>query len=103
VCCDDAGKITVNGSAITEPYVFTGNTPSERTFDITVPAGRVWVMGDHRQESEDSRYHDDGKGGTGSVPISAVTGKAFVLVWPFDRARWLSRPGDTFASVPAAK
>lgn len=101
VCCDANGGITVNGALIDEPYVFDGNQPSERTFDITVPAGRVWVMGDHRQESEDSRYHDDGKGGLGSVPISQVTGKAFVIVWPFDRAGGLSRPADTFAKVPA--
>ena len=102
VCCDADGKLTVNGVVITEPYVFDGNVPSERTFDITVPAGRVWVMGDHRQASEDSRYHDDGKGGTGSVPVSDVTGRALVLVWPFDRATRLTRPGGTFAKVPAA-
>ena len=100
VCCDGDGKVTVNGVAISEPYVYDGNEPSERTFDITVPAGRVWVMGDHRQESEDSRYHDDGKGNLGSVPISKVTGKAFVIVWPFDRAGTLSRPAGTFAKVP---
>ncbi len=102
VCCDTDGKLTVNGVTITEPYVYEGNVPSERTFDITVPAGRIWVMGDHRQASEDSRYHDDGKGGTGSVPIDDVTGKAFVLVWPFDRASWLTRPAGTFAPVPSA-
>ncbi len=102
VCCDAEGRLTVNGVALTEPYVFEGNVPSERTFDIVVPAGRIWVMGDHRQASEDSRYHDDGKGGTGSVSIAGVTGKAFVLVWPFDRATWLTRPASTFATVPAA-
>ncbi len=102
VCCDEDGRLSVNGVSLTEPYVFTGNVPSERTFDIVVPAGRIWVMGDHRQASEDSRYHDDGKGGTGSVPIADVTGKAFVLVWPFDRATWLTRPASTFAKVPAA-
>lgn len=102
VCCDATGKVSVNGVAITEPYVFRGNVPSERTFDITVPAGRIWVMGDHRQASEDSRYHDDGKGGRGSVPISDVTGKAFVIVWPFARADRLSRPAATFTKVPAA-
>jgi signal peptidase I len=100
-CCDDNGRVSVNGAALDEPYVFEGDTPSERPFDITVPQGRIWVMGDHRQQSEDSRYHDDGKGGTGSVPIADVTGEAFVLVWPFDRAGLLSRPGATFARVPA--
>jgi len=102
VCCDADGKVTVNGVALDEPYIFEGNVPSERTFDITVPTGRIWVMGDHRQASEDSRYHDDGKGGTGSVPVADVTGKAFVLVWPFDRATVLGRPEATFAKVPAA-
>ena len=102
VCCDADGRLSVNGVALTEPYVFEGNVPSERTFDIVVPAGRIWVMGDHRQASEDSRYHDDGKGGTGSVPIADVTGKAFVLVWPFGRATWLTRPASTFVKVPAA-
>ncbi len=101
VCCDSAGQLSINGVAITEPYVYPGNVPSERRFDITVPPGRLWMMGDHRQESEDSRYHDNGTGGTGSVPISDVTGKAFVIVWPFDRARLLSRPAATFAKVPA--
>jgi signal peptidase I len=103
VCCDKQGRLSVNGVPIDEPYVFDGNVPSERTFDITVPAGRIWVMGDHRQASEDSRYHDDGKGRTGSVPIADVTGKAFVLVWPFDRATWLSRYGGTFAKVPSPR
>lgn len=102
VCCDDAGRVSVNGKALDEPYIYPGNVPSERQFDITVPAGRMWVMGDHRQESEDSRYHDDGTGATGSVPLSDATGKAFVLVWPFDRVTRLGRPGATFAGVPAA-
>lgn len=101
VCCDADGKLKVNGKVINEPYIFKGNEPSERTFDITVPPGRVWVMGDHRQASEDSRYHDDGKGNTGSVPVADVTGKAFALVWPLGRASWLSRPEATFAKVPS--
>lgn len=101
VCCDDKGRVSVNGKALTEPYIYPGNAPSLFNFDITVPPGRMWVMGDHRGKSEDSRYHDDGKGTTGSVPLSDVTGKAFVLVWPFDRVTWLSRPAATFAGVPA--
>jgi signal peptidase I len=100
VCCDAQGRLSVNGTAITEPYVFDGNVPSERPFDITVPPGRVWVMGDHRQMSEDSRYHDDGHGNTGSVPIADITGRAFVIVWPFDRADSLPRYSSTFRHVP---
>jgi signal peptidase I len=101
VCCDAQGRVSINGTAITEPYVFDGNVPSERPFDITVPAGHVWVMGDHRQMSEDSRYHDDGHGTTGSVPIADVTGRAFVIVWPFSRADSLPRYSSTFRRVPS--
>jgi signal peptidase I len=100
VCCDAQGKVSVNGTPITEPYVYRGNVPSERPFDIRVPAGHVWVMGDHRQRSEDSRYHDDGHGTTGSVPIADVTGRAFVIVWPFNRADSLPRYSSTFHRVP---
>jgi signal peptidase I len=101
VCCDDDGQLTVNGKPIDETYVREGSVPSERDFDITVPAGRVWVMGDNRQESEDSRFHDDGKGRTGSVPISSVTGRAVAVVWPLQHAARLTRPGEVFAQVPA--
>lgn len=101
VCCDKQGRLSVNGTAIDEPYIYDGNVPSERSFDITVPPGRVWVMGDHRQMSEDSRYHDDGKGRTGSVPITDITGRAFVIVWPFNRADSLPRYSSTFRNVPA--
>lgn len=103
VCCDSEGRLTVNGVPVTEPYVKAGDVPSSITFDITVPEGKVWVMGDHRSDSEDSRFHDpDGTGAEGSVPIVNVTGRAVAIVWPFDRAGWLSRPESTFARVPAS-
>lgn len=96
------GKITVNGTPITEPYVHPGDPPSMEKFDITVPPGKVWVMGDHRSDSGDSRFHDNGSGGKdGSVPISDIVGRAVVLVWPVDRISWLGNFSQTFAHVPA--
>ena len=99
VCCGTDGRLTVNGVAIDEPYVFTGDDPSDKTFTITVPAGRIWVMGDHRSVSQDSRYHQDQRGG-GTVEISDVVGTAFTKVWPLDRAGLLHNPSSTFKGVP---
>jgi len=93
-CCDSAGRVTVNGAPIDETYLFPGNVPSQRTFAKKVPAGSLWVMGDHREISEDSRVH-------GFVPESDVVGRAFVLVWPLNRWTGLGRPESVFAGVPA--
>ena len=99
----DTGKIKVNGVEITEPYVKPGDSPSEgKKFDITVPAGRIWVMGDHRSDSSDSRWHDDGTGATGSVPMDKVVGRALFVVWPIDHVTWLGVPERTFSQVPTA-
>jgi signal peptidase I len=99
----DTGKIKVNGVEITEPYVKPGDFPSEgKKFDITVPAGRIWVMGDHRSDSSDSRWHDDGTGATGSVPLDKVVGRALFVVWPIDHVTWLGVPERTFSQVPTA-
>ena len=99
----DTGKIKVNGVEITEPYVKPGDFPSEgKKFDITVPAGRIWVMGDHRSDSSDSRWHDDGTGATGSVPMDKVVGRALFVVWPIDHVTWLGVPARTFSQVPTA-
>ncbi len=101
-CCDSEGRLTVNGVPVTEPYIKPGDVPSSITFDITVPEGKVWVMGDHRSDSEDSRFHDpDGTGTQGSVPVANITGRAVAKVWPLDRAGWLSRPESAFDAVPA--
>jgi len=88
VCCNAAGQVTVNGVALSESsYVYPGAAPSQIRFNITVPPGRLWVMGDNRADSDDSRYRVGDPGG-GTIPESAVVGRAFVIVWP------LSRIGD---------
>jgi signal peptidase I len=97
-CCDSKGRVTVNGKAVDEPYLFPGDQPSEQDFSVTVPAGRLWVMGDHRHVSQDSRFHPEVADGT--VAIDDVVGRAWVVVWPFDRAKLLGTP-DSFDQVPA--
>lgn len=96
VCCDSQDRITVNGSPIEETYLAPGVKPSLQEFDIRVPEGQLWLMGDNRANSSDSRAHDAGGGGkVGSVPENRVTGKVLAVVWPFDH---IGRPEDA-ASV----
>jgi signal peptidase I len=95
-CCDAAGHVVVNGTSLDEPYAIYSGGPAERSrkpFDVTVPAGEVWVMGDNRGNSADSRYH-------GPVPVSDVVGRAVVITWPIPRWSWLGRYPDTFADMP---
>jgi len=94
VCCTDK-KLTINGTPVDEPYIFKGNDPSDITFDITVDPGKIWVMGDHRGASADSRYHQDDIN-KGQVPLSRVTGRVFGVIWPFANAKIVS-------SVPVLK
>lgn len=102
-CCDVQGRVSVNGVAIVEPYVKPGDTPGggRPDFSVVVPAGKVWVMGDHRSDSADSRMHDDGTGALGSVPIDKIHGRALMIVWPLSRLTWITAPQSVFGSVPA--
>lgn len=99
-CCDSDGRVTVNGEPIEEPYVYPGDVPSDLTFEITVPEGRMWVMGDHRSASLDSRWHQD-LAGQGTVSADLVVGRAFSTIWPVPRWTWLSDYPEVFAGVPA--
>ncbi|MEU9046106.1 MULTISPECIES: signal peptidase I [unclassified Kitasatospora] len=94
--CEGEGPVKVNGVALNEPYVYPGNTPcGDHPFQpVKVPKGRIWVMGDHRANSLDSRFHMDQPGG-GTVPVDNVIGRAFVVAWPINHWSTLSVP-DTF-------
>jgi signal peptidase I len=101
VCCDVDGKMTVNGKAINEPYVYPGNKASENNFEVKVPEGFIWVMGDHRGASADSRFHTDDPN-QGMVPLEKVTGRAFFIVWPWKNFGVLE-VGEDLSKVPVKK
>ncbi|MCW2917957.1 MAG: signal peptidase [Actinomycetia bacterium] len=97
-CCDKQGRLMVNGHPLEEKaYLYTDpetgeqDVPSLDKFDVTVPKGRLWMMGDHRSDSADSRFHRTEEGG-GMVPEDRVIGRAFVVLWPVDRWKTLPIP-----------
>jgi signal peptidase I len=106
VCCDPQQRLLINGLALDEPYLYHGDDgavdlPSEEPFDVIVPAGRLWVMGDHRSHSGDSReqYLRTRDVGAATISDDAVVGRAFVVFWPVSHATWLRVPGN-FHRVP---
>lgn len=91
-CCNSQGQVTVNGVPLSESsYLYPGNSPSAQPFHIVVGTGRLWMMGDHRAVSYDSRGHMGDPGG-GTIPESAVLGRAFVIIWPQSRWGFLTIP-----------
>ncbi len=90
-CCDEQGQLTVNGTPLVEDYLFPGDAPSLQPFDVEVPDGMLWVMGDHRSASADSRSHMGDPGG-GFVPESSVVGRAMTVVWPISRIQNIPLP-----------
>lgn len=103
-CCDTQGRLSVNGTPVDEPYLAPANPPSRQPFKVRVPQGRLWVMGDHRDVSADSRFHM-GNPGQGTIPLSGVVGRAFMNAWPLDRLHQLGVPSSlsSLARAPQAR
>ena len=100
-CCDELGAMSINGVPLAEPYVSLpeGVTKvSSNDFEVVVPEGAAWVMGDNRYNSADSRRNMDKPGG-GFVPLENIVGRAIVISWPQDRWTWLSNYPETFLGV----
>ncbi|MEE6260952.1 signal peptidase I [Plantactinospora sonchi] len=110
VCCDDQDRLMINGQALDEPYIFRDpggvqDPAADTEFDITVPPGRLWVMGDHRSASGDSLEHwqqSQRNIDIATIPEDAVVGRAFTVFWPVGRASWLSVP-ESYDAIPDAK
>jgi signal peptidase I len=108
VCCDADQRLIINGHSLDEPFIYkdaSGNQDpaADEPFDITVPAGRLWVMGDHRSQSGDSLEHWEQTENIQAATIEsdAIVGRAFTIFWPFNRASWLPVPKE-FEGIPDA-
>ena len=107
VCCDAKQRLMVNGHSLDEPFIYTDadgtqDPAADEPFDITVPAGRLWMMGDHRSASGDSLEHWEQTENITEATIdkNAIVGRAFTIFWPVNRAGWLSVPKQ-FDGIPA--
>lgn len=106
-CCDPQGRLFVNGHPLDEPYLYANasgvaDAAAPTQFEVTVPEGRLWLLGDHRSWSGDSMDHyrtSDGELMLATVSVEDVIGRAFVRFWPVNRASGLSVP-DVFDAVP---
>jgi len=90
ICCTKGEKLSVNGVEVTEPYIYGGDAPSDMKFDVTVPEGKLWVMGDHRGASADSRYHQEDIN-SGFVPLDRVSGRVVAVIWPFKNITYVPK------------
>jgi len=106
ICCDAQNRLQINGHSLDEPFIYknadgTQDPAADEAFDITVPAGRLWVMGDHRSASGDSLEHYEQTNDIqeATIPEESIVGRAFTVFWPVNRATWLSVPKE-FDSIP---
>ena len=108
MCCDAQKRLVINGTSLDEPFIYrdadgTQDPAADQSFDITVPAGRLWVMGDHRSQSGDSleHYEETKDINRSTIEESSIVGRAFTIFWPLSRATWLSVPKE-FNNIPDA-
>jgi signal peptidase I len=106
VCCDSQERLIVNGRSLDEPFIYkdadgTPDPAADEPFNITVPAGRLWVMGDHRSASGDSLEHWEQTQNIQEATIDqkSIVGRAFTIFWPVGRSTWLSVPKE-FDAIP---
>ncbi|MBT2513069.1 signal peptidase I [Arthrobacter sp. ISL-30] len=97
-CCDAQGRISINGTPLDETYINPAEIPAPQAFDIVVPDGKIWVMGDNRNHSADSRKHQEANGGF--INLEDVEGKATVIAWPLNRWQVLDNHSEVFRNVP---